>query len=661
MRLRYCLPILLLFNCFNTPDPPNQPVPSSQQPRTSKSDPEAAAPRSRPPNPAPETINQHQLSLPFTYVQTGNKKFPCFYMGEFLDESVFVTSFQETHSPGGIPKSGLTLQGPIPNLPVTFLAGDRELGIAICSTGRGRLVGSGHELTPADLTALKETQRILVFITKMHDWHDLHSRSRARISALTTKDDRLTRIQVDGLGNTSTPLMVFTEMGHFIGLTYRDKETRINFAVPHTVIEGAIHDLFVRRNHAPDPPAPEREHTQTIELFDPKAVRNPIELPFIAQDWFLIDANRSLVIHHPEQRSIHAIELSRGVCRHVLDLAEGHSRACGGGNRIAVFYEDLSMFEVFDAGGTLIDVFESPVPSIQHIGMGRNNDTHMIVVSGETRWNRIVSIIELSSFEVISSIEEEDALKRLSDFEPQPIVPSPNMRYCAFNTTYGDLLMRWDGNTYDIDVLMHGDPGYAWDFNQSLVSSSGHIYSLSAKLIKDFGKRATVIPSIDSPHLLVQTEDRRSRQTVLVWVDCFAEVKWDGQRRSSLLPLEGQRSLFFGNSGMVLMFSTKEPKLTYWQIPSYKSQTPYVMVRSTPPITYEPGTRFEYQMEIHTQYGPLSCELIDAPSGMSVNDRGRIEWSVPRSQNLPADVMVMVTNARNIHCFHGFELIAGSP
>ena len=69
-------------------------------------------------------------------------------------------------------------------------------------------------------------------------------------------------------------------------------------------------------------------------------------------------------------------------------------------------------------------------------------------------------------------------------------------------------------------------------------------------------------------------------------------------------------------------------------------------ITSTPPRSLEDG-RYVYQVTT-TQHDPgsLSFELVDAPAGMTIDDKGRIDWVVPQDQT---DVVVHAVAVRVAH------------
>jgi hypothetical protein len=66
-------------------------------------------------------------------------------------------------------------------------------------------------------------------------------------------------------------------------------------------------------------------------------------------------------------------------------------------------------------------------------------------------------------------------------------------------------------------------------------------------------------------------------------------------------------------------------------------------ITSAPPTTLEPGRRFVYQVTTKARDADaLRFELIDAPEGMTVDDDGLIEWSVPEASGEATDYAVAV-------------------
>jgi hypothetical protein len=55
-------------------------------------------------------------------------------------------------------------------------------------------------------------------------------------------------------------------------------------------------------------------------------------------------------------------------------------------------------------------------------------------------------------------------------------------------------------------------------------------------------------------------------------------------------------------------------------------------ITSTPPQSAAEGGRYVYQVETTHDPGSLSFELVEAPAGMTIDENGRIEWSLPQDQ-----------------------------
>jgi hypothetical protein len=66
-------------------------------------------------------------------------------------------------------------------------------------------------------------------------------------------------------------------------------------------------------------------------------------------------------------------------------------------------------------------------------------------------------------------------------------------------------------------------------------------------------------------------------------------------------------------------------------------------ITSNPPTSLEPGRRFVYQVTTSApEPGALRYELIDAPAGMTMDDNGLIEWTVPEPTEDAIDYAVAV-------------------
>lgn len=60
-----------------------------------------------------------------------------------------------------------------------------------------------------------------------------------------------------------------------------------------------------------------------------------------------------------------------------------------------------------------------------------------------------------------------------------------------------------------------------------------------------------------------------------------------------------------------------------------KSERDYLIFTSSPPTRFEKGKPFVYQGETKTKMGPVTFNLERAPKGMTANESGLVQWSVP--------------------------------
>jgi hypothetical protein len=83
-------------------------------------------------------------------------------------------------------------------------------------------------------------------------------------------------------------------------------------------------------------------------------------------------------------------------------------------------------------------------------------------------------------------------------------------------------------------------------------------------------------------------------------------------------------------------------------------------ITSTPPQALEDGRNFVYQVKVSSSSSSLKYELVDAPEGMTIDSRGKIEWAVPLQETADAKsehkAVVRVTDSMGGHTTQAFSI-----
>lgn len=88
-----------------------------------------------------------------------------------------------------------------------------------------------------------------------------------------------------------------------------------------------------------------------------------------------------------------------------------------------------------------------------------------------------------------------------------------------------------------------------------------------------------------------------------------------------------------------------------------KSGIDYLFVRSRPPLSASLGESLEYQLQVESKRGGVTCELTAGPEGMRVSPAGLVTWRVPADyDNSPVSVIVSVKDDSQQEVFHRFSL-----
>ena len=83
----------------------------------------------------------------------------------------------------------------------------------------------------------------------------------------------------------------------------------------------------------------------------------------------------------------------------------------------------------------------------------------------------------------------------------------------------------------------------------------------------------------------------------------------------------------------------------------------YLFVSSTPPLWFEKGQAFRYQIQVESSKPGIQLELASGPEGMQVSEAGEVTWNVPPDyEGSDVSIIVMVLGADGQRTNHTFRV-----
>ena len=130
--------------------------------------------------------------------------------------------------------------------------------------------------------------------------------------------------------------------------------------------------------------------------------------------------------------------------------------------------------------------------------------------------------------------------------------------------------------------------------------------------------------------------------------------------RSGPLSID-KRVHFFPTANLLVNIPTMRDQLVLHRLDVNaaleKAGIDYLYVTSLPPTTASRGSTFTYTIAVKSRQGSIRYTLDSGPDGMTISDHGDLKWSVPASEPVGRQgVIVTIKDASGQEILHSFNI-----
>lgn len=399
------------------------------------------------------------------------------------------------------------------------------------------------------------------------------------------------------------------------------------------------------------------------------------KLPDSFDDVAVGASGRFLILHLNRARKLAIFDVNEAKVIKYLPLASDNVVFTAGAEKLFVVHREKRIIERYDLVTLERELTQSlPLSGIVNkIAMGSGAVGPLLVTGGEDYESEIAFLDPLTFSKLDVQVE--------------------GSRGTDFGAGRGELTVSSDGRTFafwrhglsptGVYCLVYGGSKAKINYEHDTV---GGIYpsqdglrlytgdgtrSLEGRPTDDEPARLHV-PAVHGNFTLTFTggNDREEDRAVAIHIEdeerplvSLPEVKLPG---SSSRARDGglrtdQRAIFIPDANLLVTVPDSRDRLLLHTVDIdqalAESGIDYLFVSSRPPLMFEAGERYVYQMTTKSKAGSVEYALEAGPQGMKISPSGLLTWQVPSTTAFErGSVIVLVSDGSGQQVFHTFEL-----
>jgi hypothetical protein len=208
---------------------------------------------------------------------------------------------------------------------------------------------------------------------------------------------------------------------------------------------------------------------------------------------------------------------------------------------------------------------------------------------------------------------------------------------------------------FNADMKPLGEPRNRNQGNTSVPAVMGNYY-LNYAVERSFGSRNSVKKKV-SAKLFMFGDDR----PLVTLTGMEPPMIRDGNGYQNREIPADRRVMFVPRANVIVTLAETNDRLVLRRMnideALDESGVDYLIVMSTAPATGQLGENYKYQLDVKSKKGGLKFKVESGPEGMTISDKGTVNWLVPQNPDL-ADhkIIVSTKDSADQEVFHTFSI-----
>lgn len=383
-----------------------------------------------------------------------------------------------------------------------------------------------------------------------------------------------------------------------------------------------------------------------------------------------------LVVRMLNEKLLAVVDLKQKKLARTIKATSADFMYAAGGNRVVIFDSGQSMFQVFDltTGERVLAKMAPFTGYLCQISMGSGNDKWALMrVAVGTGALDAVSYYSLD-VENFTTTELKTKPRNSSYRDQEQLRLSPDGKYfCAWQlyvSPMGIIFGTFDGN----DVTFsheHDTAGYILPLpgTQLAVTQNGRVINGKCSTVKQQPSVA-LLPDVSSVFYYgVSNGDYASsgkesggKVKMNVFATSSHQVLGSIELPLTMPDFRNEHYQYVHcNSSLKVVagLSDAANEVVVCTVDPFdllaKSGQNYLVLTSTPPANYVPGSKYSYEVKCITNSKIASIEIMDGPDGAKV-EGNVINWDVPAGLTTKTEFLLKITSAKKDEVFQTFAV-----